>query len=193
MRRRSGSAARTRIAVALRVRCGAVLRQSGSRHSRKRSGVNACAARHDRPSARSRMDIIALLGSAGDGRRVSRTRTASSVVTSPSRVLPTHFAKNPDGVGRFTREARLLATLSHPHIGAIYGLEETDGLTALVLELVEGPTLAERLAARGRLPPTQALTIARADCRGPRCGASKRNRSSRLEAGQHRPARRGGA
>ena len=74
--------------------------------------------------------------------------------------MPTHFASDPERRGRFTREARLLATLSHPHIGAIYGLEETDGVTALVLELVEGPTLAERLAA-GRLPPKQALTIAR--------------------------------
>ena len=58
------------------------------------------------------------------------------------------------------REARLLATLNHPNIGAIYGLEEADGVTALVLELVEGPTLADRLA-RGPLPIAEALAIAR--------------------------------
>jgi eukaryotic-like serine/threonine-protein kinase len=54
----------------------------------------------------------------------------------------------------------MLASLNHPHIGAIYGLEDSDGVTALVLELVEGPTLADRLA-RGPLPVTKALAIAR--------------------------------
>ena len=104
-------------------------------------------------------DIIALLGSGGMG-DVYRARDSKLGRDVAIKVLPTHFASDPERRGRFTREARLLATLSHPHIGAIYGLEETDGVTALVLELVEGPTLAERLAA-GRLPPTQALTIAR--------------------------------
>src|SRR6185503_16683957 len=60
---------------------------------------------------------------------------------------------------RLDREARLLATLNHPHIGAIYGLEELDGTPALVLELVEGDTLADRLA-KGPLKITDALTIA---------------------------------
>ena len=104
-------------------------------------------------------DIIALLGSGGMG-DVYRARDSKLGRDVAIKVLPTHFASDPERRGRFTREARLLATLSHPHIGAIYGLEETDGVTALVLELVEGPTLAERLAA-GRLPPKQALTIAR--------------------------------
>ena len=67
---------------------------------------------------------------------------------------------DPERRARFAREARLLATLNHPHIGAIYGLEETDGVTALVLELVEGLTLAERLERRP-LPLSEALAIAR--------------------------------
>jgi serine/threonine protein kinase len=56
-------------------------------------------------------------------------------------VLPTAFTSDPERVSRFEREARLLASLNHPHIGAIYGFEESDGIRALVLELVEGPTL----------------------------------------------------
>ena len=76
------------------------------------------------------------------------------------KILPSHFTSDLERRARFAREARLLATLNHPHIGAIYELEETDGVTALVLELVEGPTLADRLA-RGPLPILEALAIAR--------------------------------
>ena len=76
------------------------------------------------------------------------------------KILPSHFTTDAERRSRFAREARLLATLNHPHIGAIYGLEETDGVTALVLELVEGPTLADRLT-RGALPVSEALAIAR--------------------------------
>jgi serine/threonine-protein kinase len=76
------------------------------------------------------------------------------------KVLPSRFALDPDRSARFTREAHLLATLNHPNIGAIYGLEEFPGGQALVLELVEGPTLAERLAG-GPLPLDETLPIAR--------------------------------
>ena len=76
------------------------------------------------------------------------------------KILPSHFTADPERRSRFAREARLLATLNHPHIGAIYGLEEIDGVTALVLELLEGPTLADRLA-NGPLPIADALAIAR--------------------------------
>jgi Tol biopolymer transport system component len=75
-------------------------------------------------------------------------------------ILPGLFAADPDRLSRFRREAQLLASLNHPHIAAIYGLEETDGLEALVLELVEGPTLADRIA-QGPLPVDEALAIAR--------------------------------
>ena len=74
------------------------------------------------------------------------------------RVLPAHLTADPERRARLEREARLLATLNHPHIGAIYGLEEDDGVAALVLELVEGPTLAERIE-RGPLPLAEALAI----------------------------------
>jgi serine/threonine-protein kinase len=76
------------------------------------------------------------------------------------KVLPQRFALDPDRSARFTREAQLLAALNHPHIGAIYGFEETNGTLALVLELVEGRTLAERIAL-GAIPLDEALTIAR--------------------------------
>src|SRR4026209_368055 len=79
-------------------------------------------------------EIVALLGSGGMG-EVYRARDSKLGRDVAIKVLPTPFASDPERCGRFTREARLLATLSHPHIGAIYGLEETDGVTALVLEL----------------------------------------------------------
>jgi eukaryotic-like serine/threonine-protein kinase len=62
------------------------------------------------------------------------------------KILPQHFTADPERRARFTREARLLATLNHPNIGAIYGLETIGGVSALILELVEGPTLADHIA-----------------------------------------------
>ena len=76
------------------------------------------------------------------------------------KVLPRAFTADPDRLARFEREARMLAALNHPHIGAIYGLEDADGERGLVLELVEGPTLEDRLAA-GPLEIRTALTNAR--------------------------------
>jgi serine/threonine protein kinase len=72
------------------------------------------------------------------------------------KVLPDAFAADPDRMSRFAREAQVLASLNHPNIAAIYGVEEC----ALILELVEGPTLAERIAA-GAIPIDEALPIAR--------------------------------
>jgi len=77
------------------------------------------------------------------------------------KVLPAVFAADPERLRRLKGEARLLAALNHPHIGAIYGFEEADGLHGLVLELVEGPTLAERLGQAEGLPIDEALAIAR--------------------------------
>jgi eukaryotic-like serine/threonine-protein kinase len=76
------------------------------------------------------------------------------------KVLPEAFTLDPDRVARFGREAQVLAALNHPNIGAIYGVEESDGAQALVLELVEGPTLADRIAQRP-LPLDEALPVAR--------------------------------
>ena len=74
------------------------------------------------------------------------------------KVLPPEFAADAERLARFEREAVLLAALNHPHIGAIYGFEEKDGSPAIVLELVEGPTLADRLA-MGSLSVIEAMTI----------------------------------
>ena len=76
------------------------------------------------------------------------------------KILPPSVARDAERLHRFQREAHLLASLNHPHIGAIYGFEEAAGVTALVLELVEGPTLADRIAA-GPVPIDETLSIAR--------------------------------
>ena len=62
------------------------------------------------------------------------------------KVLPEAFASDPERLARFEREAKTLAALNHPHIAHIHGLEESDGVRALVLEFVDGPTLADRIA-----------------------------------------------
>ena len=76
------------------------------------------------------------------------------------KVLPEAFTADPDRLARFEREAKVLASLNHPNIGSIYGLEEAEGVRALVLELVEGPTLADRIK-RGAIPIDEALPIAK--------------------------------
>jgi Tol biopolymer transport system component len=75
-------------------------------------------------------------------------------------VLPETFVSDPARLARFQREAQILASLNHPNIAHVYGLEEADGTTALVMELVEGPTLADRIA-EGAIPVEEALPIAR--------------------------------
>ena len=76
------------------------------------------------------------------------------------KILPSVFATDPERLSRFQREAQVLASLNHPHIAAIYGFEESDGVGALVLELVEGETLHERLV-RGATLVDEALSIGR--------------------------------
>ena len=76
------------------------------------------------------------------------------------KVLPEAFTADPDRLARFEREAKMLASLNHPNIGSIYGLEEAEGVRALVLELVEGPTLADRIT-QGPIQLDEALPIAK--------------------------------
>ena len=75
------------------------------------------------------------------------------------KVLPEAFTADPDRLARFEREAKVLASLNHPNIGSIYGLEEQDGVRALVLKLVKGSTLADRIK-QGPIPLDEALPIA---------------------------------
>ena len=75
------------------------------------------------------------------------------------KILPDAFAGDPDRLARFKREAQILASLNHPNIAAIYGIEEVEGTRALVLELVEGQTLVDRIS-KGPIPVDEALPIA---------------------------------
>ena len=104
-------------------------------------------------------DILTPLGAGGMGEvyRATDTRLKRHVAL---KILPAAVAEDPDRLARFQREAEVLASLNHPHIAAIYGLENTADVNALVMELVEGPTLADRIA-QGPVPIDEALAIAR--------------------------------
>jgi len=104
-------------------------------------------------------EIVSLIGSGGMGEvyRATDTRLGRAVAI---KILPELFARDPDRLARFEREARTLAALNHPNIAHIHGLEQQDTLHGLVMELVEGEDLAERLA-RGAVPLAEALPIAR--------------------------------
>ena len=104
-------------------------------------------------------EIVAPLGAGGMG-EVFRARDARLGRDVALKVLPDLFARDPDRLARFKREAQLLAALNHPNIAAIYGLEDSNGQAALVLELVEGPTLADHIA-EGPIPLDEAMRIGR--------------------------------
>ena len=104
-------------------------------------------------------EVVAPLGAGGMG-EVYRARDARLNRDVAIKVLPEAFALDPERLARFRREAQVLAALNHPHIAAIHGLEEAGGVQALVLELVEGPTLADRIA-QGPVPLDEALPIAK--------------------------------
>src|SRR5262245_44276129 len=106
--------------------------------------------------------IDTLLGSGGMG-EVYRARDTKLNRDVAIKILPPAFANDPDRLARFKREAQVLASLNHPNIAAIYGFEDSGGTHALVLELVDGETLADRLGPpKGRpLPVAEALAIAR--------------------------------
>ena len=104
-------------------------------------------------------DVTALIGEGGMGQVYQATDTKLNRDVA-LKVLPDAFASDPERLARFQREAEVLASLNHPNIAAIHGLEEADGVRALVLELVEGPTLADRIA-QGPIPLDEALSIAK--------------------------------
>src|SRR5215210_2056915 len=103
--------------------------------------------------------IVSTLGAGGMGEvyRATDTNLRRDVAI---KVLPEAFAQDDDRLARFEREARTLASLNHPHIAQIYGLEKSNGVSALVMELVDGEDLSERIA-RGAIPLEDALPIAR--------------------------------
>ena len=103
--------------------------------------------------------VTAKIGEGGMG-EVYRARDTKLDRDVALKVLPEAFTQDPDRLARFEREAKVLASLNHPNIAAIYGLEEADDTRALVLELVEGPTLADRIA-KGPIPIDEALPIAK--------------------------------
>jgi serine/threonine-protein kinase len=104
-------------------------------------------------------EVTAQIGAGGMG-EVYRARDSRLQRDVAIKVLPETFAQDRERLARFEREARTLASLNHPNIAAIYELEDADGVKALVMELVEGPTLADRIA-QGAIPVGEALPIAK--------------------------------
>jgi serine/threonine protein kinase len=137
-----------------------------------RAGAEAAATRMSPPSGPARSapllsaghriggyEVVSLLGLGGMG-EVYRTRDTKLNREVALKVLPAAFAADPNRLARFKREAHVLASLNHPNIAAIYGVEETAGLDALVLELAEGPTLAARVQ-KGPMAIDEVVSIAR--------------------------------
>ena len=106
----------------------------------------------------SHYDVTALIGEGGMGQVYQATDTKLN--RQVALILPEAFVTDPDRLARFQREAQVLASLNHPGIAAIYGIEESDDTRALVLELVEGPTLADRIK-QGPIAVNEALPIAK--------------------------------
>ena len=104
-------------------------------------------------------EIVAALGAGGMG-EVYRARDLKLGRDVAIKVLPAAFVTDPERLGRFQREAQLLAALNHPHIASVFGLEESGEATFLTMELVEGESLADRVQA-GALGIDDSLSIAR--------------------------------
>lgn len=104
-------------------------------------------------------EILDAIGAGGMG-EVYRARDSRLGRNVALKVLPETFARDAERMARFQREAKVLASLNHPNIASVYGLEESDSTRGLVMELVEGPTLGERIK-QGALPLDEALPVAR--------------------------------
>ncbi len=105
-------------------------------------------------------EVLAQIGAGGMGEvyRAHDTKLGRDVAI---KVLPANFVNDPERLSRFQREARMLAALNHANIATIYGLEQSGGVTCLVMELVPGETLAERIKRDGAVPVEEALAIAK--------------------------------
>ena len=134
-------------------------------------------------------EILDRIGEGGMG-EVYRARDKKLDREVAIKVLPQAFSRDRERLSRFQREARILGSLNHPNVGTIYELEESDGAPLLVLELVEGKTLAERLE-RGRLSIEEAFGLCRqiAEGRWISTGISCQGRTGRRSIG-YRPSRR---
>jgi len=107
-------------------------------------------------------EVLSAIGAGGMG-EVYRARDTKLGRDVAIKVLPSAFAGDTDRMARFQREAKVLAALDHPNIASIYGLEDSSGTRALVMQLVEGPTLADRIK-EGPIPTDEALKIAKQIC-----------------------------
>jgi serine/threonine protein kinase len=130
-------------------------------------------------------EITGLLGEGGMG-RVFRARDNRLKRDVAIKILPDRFSHDPDRISRFQREAEALAALNHPNIGAIYDLQEANNSRFLILELVEGDTLAGVLEKRGALPVHEALNIAAQICEALEAAHEKGHHPPRSQAGQHK-------
>src|SRR6187455_2186677 len=103
--------------------------------------------------------VVEKIGAGGMGEvyRATDVRLKRQVAI---KILPSALAADPDRLARFQREAEVVASLNHPNVAAVYGLEDAAGVKALVMELVEGPTLADRIA-QGAIPIDEALALAK--------------------------------
>ena len=138
-----------------------------------------------RPARIGTYDIIGVLGVGGMG-EVYRARDSRLQRDVAIKVLPVDMTNDPERLARFEREAQVLASLNHPHIAQVYGLDESGSMPALVMELVEGPTLASVIA-NYQNAPAHAGTGSRnraADRGRTRSGPREGDRSPRPEAGQ---------
>ena len=133
-------------------------------------------------------EVLALLGAGGMG-EVYRARDTTLGRDVALKTLPASFAGDPERLARFEREAKTLASLNHPHIAQIYGFERAGDTCALVMELVEGEDLSQRIA-RGALPLDEARADREADRRGARRGARAGDHPPRSQAREHQGARR---
>ncbi len=133
-------------------------------------------------------EILGQLGAGGMG-QVYRARDTTLDRDVAIKVLPEDFAADADRLARFEREAKLLASLNHPNIATIHGFDETAGVRFIAMELVEGQSLDERIAASGRIEVGEAIEIARRialafEAAQGRCGSSRSKARQRAGDGR---------